>query len=315
MKGQIEDNSESGNHFILYSHHSHPRISESLLEKARAKMVPGTMQNIHPNPDEDEEFQAAPPKPESHTSILEHLEKTLGDIAALKSWLLQNMSLCLSDPSKASQEIRNLAELKTKQNPDFAAVAEELGLTISETDVDMGSLGHRLEKIESERLEIKKDLDLAGPARKRRGRPFGSTKKAAAHGDGEGPLLTPEKKARSGKSKGKRKAKTSVEKTDETGEGGETEAGTGPDPSATDPFADLEEKTPNKSCTISLHSKCLVVEFALKLRESGTTHSIEKEVMARFPKYFWSVEKERWKTGLLSKWLKSLVLGMAVPIL
>ena len=50
-----------------------------------------------------------------------------------------------------------------------------------------------------------------------------------------------------------------------------------------DPFADCEEVQQNKTSSISLHAKCLVVEFALRLQSRGDATSIEKEVIATLP--------------------------------
>ena len=285
------------------------RLSESLLEQARkrkaedeeaANQEPGGIR-------EDEEAGALP-----HATLLERVQKILQDIGQLKSWMLRSMMLCVNEPEVATQQLLQLVANLTDQNPAFSSVAEELGLSDSVfgTDVDLASLGVKLEDLEKRHLEIQKDLEKAGPAKKRRGRPFGSKNKPrkAAEEDLEGgPLLTPPRKVRRRKepaARGKSKPDAPVGEDGEAAGGAEVEA---EPPEGTDPFAELEERSPNKSTTISLHSKCLVVEFAKSLHESGTCHNIEKEVMGRFPKYFWSHEAGRWKSGLLTKWKKLLV--------
>ncbi|CAK9107173.1 unnamed protein product, partial [Durusdinium trenchii] len=91
-------------------------------------------------------------------------------------------------------------------------------------------------------------------------------------------------------------------KAEEKGKGDEDEEAEPMDPD--DPNEDASSnKTVNKSQSINLHTKCMIVEYALDAQEKGEVASVEKHVMEKFKKYFYSVEKNRFKTGLLSKWV------------
>lgn len=57
----------------------------------------------------------------------------------------------------------------------------------------------------------------------------------------------------------------------------------------------------NKASSIPLCTKCTVVELGKRLKAEGC-HNVEKEVMLKFKKLFWSDDKQRFKTGLLRKW-------------
>ena len=57
---------------------------------------------------------------------------------------------------------------------------------------------------------------------------------------------------------------------------------------------------------IPLYMKYLIVKHAHELEAQGTIENIEKEVMQVFRKYFWNPQSGRFKTGLLSKWMKCL---------
>lgn len=71
-----------------------------------------------------------------------------------------------------------------------------------------------------------------------------------------------------------------------------------------DPEASDLEETHNKSASISLKTKALIVEFGKRL-ESERCPNVEKEVMVRYKKYFWSEDMQRFKSGMLRKWTKT----------
>lgn len=243
----------------------------------------------------------------SHKTLLTSVRQNLAALKRIKSWFLQSMALCMQDPGAATAKLREMVATICDKHPDFSTLTSALGID-AEPHIDWGSLGQRLEASEKEQQAIEKDLALAGATRKRRGRPFGSKNiqtKPATDGSGqeEGPLMTPPKKRKQGSSRkrlGKGQAMLGADPGSEVGAEGEPEV-------QTDPFHDCEEKDANKGTTIPLYSKCLVVKLAKELLEKGNVHSVEKEVMTRFRKYFWSVESSRWKTGLLHKWIKHLV--------
>ncbi|CAK9000255.1 Malate dehydrogenase 2, partial [Durusdinium trenchii] len=108
------------------------------------------------------------------------------------------------------------------------------------------------------------------------------------HPEEDGPLLTPERPDR---------PKTKKRRQEPPFKDG-------------DPFAEMEEKDSNKNATIPLYTKAMIVEFALKLHRENSVTSIEREVMSRFKKFFFSYESNAWKSGLLGKWTRR-ALGLA----
>lgn len=257
------------------------------------------------------------PNPPDPAVNLQQFQTSLKQIGNLKSWLVKSLSLCFKNPLEASKQFRSLAGSLCGANAGLASVLDDLGVSRDSDDViDFGSLGEGLEKMEKQRIAIAEDLQAAGPIRKMRGRPFGSknVEKPVAQQTADGANTQDAQDGAETKAtkntKGTRRPTSSKKKPVP-----EAEVEMADPPESTDPFAEDEEKKKNKSCTISLYSKCLVVETAKKLQREGNHVSIEKEVMSRFKKYFYSPETERWKTGLLSKWTKRLVrvMGEMMP--
>lgn len=272
------------------------------MEKARDKKEQKDARGEKPEECVSEEETQIP----RHRDCQEQVARNREDISRMKSWFLRSMAMCMNQPEIALQSFKALLQQLESENPSLSSI----GLFESDAELDLSTFGERLDKVEKQQRDIQADLAQVGPSRKRRGRPFGSSNKpkttSAAEGDEDGPLLTPPKKART-KSGRKGKAR-------DKGEAGESEKGAGMEvegePSeGTDPFAELEEKEPNKGVLISLYAKCLVVKTAKEVRAADRVHNVEMEVMKRFPKYFYSYESNRWKTGLLHKWTKSLVLA------
>lgn len=269
-----------------------PRMEQSLRKLASKKFFaqsdteePNT---IHSDASDVEKTESSTQRSAVDTSAataIHNFAATSKDLGHIKNWLMENFGLCLSDPSLASKNLRNKIQLLVEQNSSLTSVIEDLGL--GDGVINFGMLGQQLRQIEEERHQVQQDLEKAGPGRRRPGRPFGSSNKRDLHEEGDG---EPVKKRKTTKSSTRKK-------------GDEDQP-----PEETDPFYDCEdEKSPNKCATISLYAKCLVIEVAKKIKDSGQYQSVEKEIMMRFKKYFYSFEQERWKTGLLSKWWKYLV--------
>eukprot|EP00438_Fugacium_kawagutii_P013977 Skav200728 [mRNA] locus=scaffold274:25283:38105:- [translate_table: standard] len=268
--------------------HEDSLLASSMLEQVRQKRA---QKEAEAAPAGGPPHDVATPCRSSQKQSPDLVSKTIEAINRIKTWLLESMALCMKDPEAAVRDLLALVgDLKDK-HPPFESVAVDLGLGGLESDVDLGTLGPKLAVVEKDCLAIQEELNLAAKPRKRRGRPYGSRNKPAPDtetadakaADGEdGPLMTPPKKSRK---KGRKGKQAGLEKSEQK-PGPDTVEGE--PPVSTDPFGDLEKpKDPNKCTTISLYAKCLVVQFAQKLADEGNVHNIEKEVMKRFPKYFW----------------------------
>lgn len=216
------------------------------------------------------------------------------------------MGILISDPESAVPRLRELLASLCAKNPGLIPVLSDIGMGNEDT-IAFTEVGSKLRKAEEQQQDILKEL---GPAKRRRGRPFG--RQTAVAEDGE---VTPSKTDQK-----KRKKTPSTKKKKKTDEDEENEEFLTPEKSSDkkrkidldrkgssnsgDPFGELEGKEPNKAALISLYKKCLIVQFALKLLEDNPGANVEKEVMVRFKKFFFSVESNRFKTGLLGKWMK-----------
>eukprot|EP00438_Fugacium_kawagutii_P009007 Skav217163 [mRNA] locus=scaffold566:173457:177478:+ [translate_table: standard] len=288
------------------------RVEETLEHMATKRLQKQDAAKAAPMQPGGEEAKdhADPPDPVNPAANLKQFQSSLMQIGSLKSWLVKSLSLCFKNPAEASKQFRSLAGSLCGANASLAPVLDDLEISLKTDDIiDFGSLGENLDKIEKERISIVEDLQKAGPIRKMRGRPWGSRNVAKQDDkDTTEGTRTPgaEAGADTAESKNTKRKRPTSSKKKQVPEA-EAEVAMADPPPSTDPFAEEEEKKTNKTCTISLYSKCLVVETAKKLHQEGNTVNIEKEVMARFKKYFYSHDTERWKTGLLSKWKKRLV--------
>eukprot|EP00438_Fugacium_kawagutii_P012710 Skav228200 [mRNA] locus=scaffold704:266537:278731:- [translate_table: standard] len=266
-------------------------LQEKLEQLAKNKVN----QQRQPSPpdsagDDSAEQQPEPPRNSFH---MQTFQACSDDLAKMKTWLVESFSLCMTSPDDAARAFRALAKSLLENNSAFSEILADLLIDVTADDqINWGELGKQICKLEQERAAIKMDLDAAGPISRRRGRPFGKKNSAKQLCEGEEPdgSEPPSKRAKNSKRKCKR---TQADK----GKGDlEDEAGAGPPADLDDDAADEQNKS-NKCTTIPLHSKCLVVEVAKKLKKDASVHNIEKEVMVRFKKYFFSPELSRWKTG------------------
>ena len=259
------------------------RLEATLESLARQKLLEPEPQKEFPADDEGESnhgFNVQESNP------LEEIRAILKDLATVKNFVVESLDDCFKNPMEANKALRAKVRVLEDVNPKLTTA---LDLDQMEEAFDVPSLGRKVREAEE---TYEKDVLAAGRPTKKRGRPFGSSNKA---------VKSDEKATTAGMTRRKKKLKQDEEKADAV----ETE---GP-PYSMDPFDDLEQPTNsrNKCCTIPLYSKCLVVEFAKKVKAEDRVQSVEKEVMVNFRKYFWSPDTERWKTGLLSKWWKYLV--------
>ena len=138
---------------------------------------------------------------------------------------------------------------------------------------------------------MKKEMsELPNAARK--GRPFGSLKKRKEESpeDGENTIDRLEQTKKKGR------IQKAPEKAPDVGTKGPVE-----------PSEEMNVKQlGNKTKKIPLYMKYLIVKHTLELQREGAVQNIEKEVMQVFRKYFWNSQSGRFKTGLLSKWMKCL---------
>lgn len=242
------------------------------------------------------------------------VQANVRDLKEMQTWLMETgIPLLLSG---AQEDARVAFEEKigslTAGNPGLAVILEDAGLSVLQPDI-----GAKIRQLVSEQEEILAELGTG--TKKRRGRPFGTRNRAkdpamdqdnkpkkakgrkrrAAsrtsptrgaeenHPEEDGPLLTPERPDR---------PKTKKRRQEPPFKDG-------------DPFAEMEEKDSNKNATIPLYTKAMIVEFALKLHRENSVTSIEREVMSRFKKFFFSYESNAWKSGLLGKWTRYLAVN------
>lgn len=273
--------------------------------------------------DQHEEVQ--PPPSETSTSQsqtstgLPDLKATAKDISTFKTFLVESFATIMSQPMLASMKFRELARGLLKANPSLSALLSDGDISLeADSIIDFGSLGPFLAQAEKDRKDTINELEAAGVGtnKRRRGRPFGSRNVSKddsktenvdeeANPEMEDEIPVPQKKSKRNSSK---KVVQPAQKEPKS-MGDDPQAGPG-EPEKVDPFGEMEQgNQPNKSSSISLYTKCLIIEMAKKMKEEGNVLNIEKEVMNRFKKYFYSQEGERWKTGLLCKWLKNLFNG------
>ncbi len=232
---------------------------------------------------------------------LAQIENNLGTIVAMQDFVLQTvLPLLLVNPAQAEDELET--ELKrVAADPSVASgsLTEFLDVvgcfkdSILQRPVNWSFFSSSLSDAKSKMAMIRDEF-AALPNPRPKGRPFGHcnikrSKSPDAGHDG----AQPTKKKKGSKSKEKKDKKESD--PDEP-------------PFSGDPFADLEaeQKPSNKHTMIPLYKKYIIVKFAKDLAEAGTVQNVEKEVMCKFHKYFWSEAAGKYKTGLLSKWTKIL---------
>ena len=279
-------------------------VSESAEKRIGQQVLPEGSSDM----DENEVPRRAP------AAGVETIRANIESLQKFKNWMLASMSVCFGDPPAASQELRAMAAEVADANPSMKQILEDLELGKDSASVlDFSTFGARLQKVEAEQLDIQKDLDQAGPVRRRRGRPFGAKGKKKKQrkdpqeecGEPGGPSEKKQRKKQRGKKKKASKGEEQEQAVDVEGEADE-------DPIVTDGELEEEEDEPNKTVTIPLYAKCLVVEFAKQVIAEGTVHSVEREVMTKFKKYFFSYKSGQWKSGLLGKWMKPLSLDFSL---
>ena len=293
-----------------------PRIETAVKASATARASKRESDSAGQNSQSAETGDSAPRLPQRPHGI-QTVQETLAAIKQLKDWLLESMDLCFQEPEKASKEFRTKALELASANPGLSDLLTECGVSAEEGStacLNFSQLASFLRRAEGEQDQIQQDLLTAGPARRPRGRPFGSTnKKTEADGE-DASKKTRRKKTPKGKATGRKEPEAEDEGIQRADEEKEGETGF----PETDPFGDLEQETSskrNKCVTIPLYVKCLVVECAKKLEKDESVQSIEKEVMVRFKKYFYSCETNGWKSSLLSKWIKPLNLTLQNRVL
>lgn len=248
------------------------------------------------------------PDPGSTHFNMNTFQACLDDLAKMKTWLVESFSSCVTSPDDAAKALQAFAKSLLAQNPALSEILGDLGIDLeADCQFNWGELGKQICKLEQERLEIKKDLESTGMMSRRRGRPFGSKASGQQSTTGE------EDGGQDGSQPPTKRTKRSKPNCKDKGKGDlEDDAGNQPPP---DPEGiEDDQNKANKCITIPLHSKCLVVETAKKVKKEGNVVNIEKEVMGRFKKYFFSPELNRWKTGLLSKWCKRLGTAMDTSV-
>ena len=234
----------------------------------------------------------------------EGVEANIECLKSIKEWVMETaLPLLLTDPNKAKSDFQTLVAPFFDRSPSLKVVLEDVGITIEA--VDFGQLGAKLREALEGQEAILKDL---GPTKRRRGRPFGSKNLEKKE---------PGSRCKNGSRKGQKRAVEADNQPDATAEEdlvltpersakklrrGNSSFG----PQSTDTFADLEEKKSNRTTSITLYQKCKIVRKALALHEEQSHHCIEKEIMAMYPKIFYSSETDSWKTGLLNKWIQCL---------
>ncbi|CAK9086423.1 unnamed protein product [Durusdinium trenchii] len=291
---------------LLFDENMVPEIETAVKASATARASKRESDSAGQNSQSAETGDSAPRLPQRPHGI-QTVQETLAAIKQLKDWLLESMDLCFQEPEKASKEFRTKALELASANPGLSDLLTECGVSAEEGStacLNFSQLASFLRRAEGEQDQIQQDLLTAGPARRPRGRPFGSTnKKTEADGE-DASKKTRRKKTPKGKATGRKEPEAEDEGIQRADEEKEGETGF----PETDPFGDLEQETSskrNKCVTIPLYVKCLVVECAKKLEKDESVQSIEKEVMVRFKKYFYSCETNGWKSSLLSKWIKT----------
>jgi len=260
---------------------------DSALKEAAQKKLAAAEPAAEPRADTD---HAASQGDHVATTRAWGIEANIQALQDIRNWVMENLTLLLQDPRHAEQELRKQVDSLSSKNEAVKVILSDVGLGESDT-INFADLGANLRKAEQVQLDILQEI---GPLKKRRGRPFGSIKV-------ERPETEPDQCKRKRNTKRK-----NLEGSGGTEETAKKERKAGPDEpdGSGDPFADLEQKEPNKALLIPLYKKCLIIDFALNLQKEQPGSNIEKEVMVRFKKFFWSYEHEKWKSGLLGKWIK-----------
>lgn len=259
----------------------------------------------------EEKPNPVPPPVPKKREPLAVVEKKCAAIAGLKDYMMLNVWPLMAQLDKDTATTNLVSKLNEilQELPELASVFQEFGFVNQEfpEPVVWGKLSSELSRAETGFKDIIEELSKL-KAKKARGRPFGSANKGRSgkdetgqtEGDEELELETPRctrkrktaAETAESSTKEPKKPKTQKASTADKAKGDQEESCDGEEPT----------KEPNKSIQIPLYTKCIIVEYAMKLAEDGTEASIEKAVMRKFKKYFFSVESERYKTGLLRKW-------------
>ena len=227
------------------------------------------------------------------------IKAILRDVKTMRDWLLESLDIWHDDSEQAQEQFKSLASKLLKKNPALAPILEDLELE-HPSGLTSARLGQKLRQIEEEQDLIQEDLEKLGPVPKKRGRPLGARAKDKTKDAQEEEGPSKRKRTVSKTKKGSKDMDADEDKADKDDKAPDTNP-------PGDPFADLEEKGKgNRSPSVPLYTKCLVVEYAKKCIEEGNCASVEQEVMRKFKKYFYSYDTETWKSGLLCKWTKFL---------
>ncbi|CAK8990409.1 unnamed protein product, partial [Durusdinium trenchii] len=270
-------------------------LAQGRLQRMKSREEPEGNQNAEPEPEEDLDDdpvpgpQKKPPRVTNKPGMMQTLDEAGEIVQDIYNFMLEElMDIVATDPHGAekklstklgqyagsNQVVQNILALSNFKNGAF------------EGPVSWSSFGKQIreanETINSLKTEVRRLPNARGA-----GRPFGTKNRKRA--------------CDATTAKASKKQRT---KAEEKGKGDEDEEAEPMDPD--EPNEDASSnKTVNKSQSINLHTKCMIVEYALDAQEKGEVASVEKHVMEKFKKYFYSVEKNRFKTGLLSKWVES----------
>ena len=269
-------------------------LAQGRLQRMKSREEPEGNQNAEPEPEEDLDDDPVPgpqkklPRVTNKPGMMQTLDEAGEIVQDIYNFMLEElMDIVATDPHGAekklstklgqyagsNQVVQNILALSNFKNGAF------------EGPVSWSSFGKQIreanETINSLKTEVRRLPNARGA-----GRPFGTKNRKRA--------------CDATTAKASKKQRT---KAEEKGKGDEDEEAEPMDPD--EPNEDASSnKTVNKSQSINLHTKCMIVEYALDAQEKGEVASVEKRVMEKFKKYFYSVEKNRFKTGLLSKWVE-----------
>lgn len=113
------------------------------------------------------------------------IEHILKDLVCIRNWVMETgMGILISDPESAVPKLRELLASLCAKNPGLIPVLSDIGMGNEDT-IAFAEVGSKLRKAEEQQQDILKEL---GPAKRRRGRPFG--RQTAVAEDGE---VTPSK--------------------------------------------------------------------------------------------------------------------------
>lgn len=285
------------------------RIGDAFMKKAlekRENLRKPQLPSSRSSSSLGEPMASPVPSPNDRLNLL---QKSLQDIIEVTEQCMQSVFPLLAvDPVRAASQLVALLNQKVAENNELAGILEDLGFCHGSFggQPDWSLLGKNLSECRKALEASVQETKTLGTKR-RAGRPFGSRNKAQEDAQGVdkdgGNFVTPQKSKRKSSEEdtsGTKKRRSEKKKTPEEVESAYPQ----------DPEHELqeEEAEPNRrgGMILSLYTKCQIVECAKKLCEERKTQGVEKEVMARFKQYFFSVKQNRWKTGLLSKWTKIL---------